>query len=219
MNTQERTMFTAEQVWGAVMAAHRINEGYFKEPVWDYAQDQRNPVKDANKLMVKGWIRSNDLSKVTAEDIEKGMAVRNHFNSYMFLAIAGKLNDFQQQAYKIAQMPEFKARDGLELAIASCLPMIYERDRAKKEFMEQLRDSTQLTGNVGDAVSGEIVVLDSRYNVNFNKWKISAKLVDSFVDFWYNKNIEKGAVMKIKGKIKAQRGDNTTQLNYVKQVG
>jgi hypothetical protein len=212
-------MFTAEQVWGAVMAAHRINEGYFKEPVWDYAQDQRNPVKDANKLMVKGWIRSNDLSKVTAEDIEKGMAVRNHFNSYMFLAIAGKLNDFQQQAYKIAQMPEFKARDGLELAIASCLPMIYERDRAKKEFMEQLRDSTQLTGNVGDAVSGEIVVLDSRYNVNFNKWKISAKLVDSYVDFWYNKTIAKGTVLRIKGKIKAMRGDNTTQLNYVKQVG
>jgi hypothetical protein len=212
-------MFTAEQVWGAVMAAHRINEGYFKEPVWDYAQDQRNPVKDANKLMVKGWIRSNDLSKVTAEDIEKGMAVRNHFNSYMFLAIAGKLNDFQQQAYKIAQMSEFKARDGLELAIASCLPMIYERDRAKKEFMEQLRDSTQLTGNVGDAVSGEIVVLDSRYNVNFNKWKISAKLVDSYVDFWYNKTIAKGTVLRIKGKIKAMRGDNTTQLNYVKQVG
>jgi hypothetical protein len=212
-------MFTAEQVWGAVMAAHRINGGYIKEPVWDYNVDQRAPVKDANKLMVKGWIRSNDLSKVTAEDIEKGMEVRNHFNSYMFLAIAGKLNDFQQQAYKIAQMTEFRSRDSLELAVASCLPMIYERDRAKKEFMEQLRNSTQLTGEVGDKVEGEIVVLDTRYNVNFNKWKISAKMVDSYIDFWYNTNIAKGTAMRIKGKIKAVRGDNTTQLNYVKQVG
>jgi hypothetical protein len=212
-------MFTAEQVWGAVMAAHRINGGYIKEPVWDYNVDQRAPVKDANKLMVKGWIRSNDLSKVTAEDIEKGMEVRNHFNSYMFLAIAGKLNDFQQQAYKIAQMTEFRSRDSLELAVASCLPMIYERDRARKEFMEQLRDSTQLTGEVGDKVEGEIVVLDTRYNVNFNKWKISAKMVDSYIDFWYNTNIAKGTAMRIKGKIKAVRGDNTTQLNYVKQVG
>jgi hypothetical protein len=212
-------MFTAEQVWGAVMAAHRINGGYVKEPVWDYNVDQRAPVKDANKLMVKGWIRSNDLSKVTAEDIEKGMEVRNHFNSYMFLAIAGKLNDFQQQAYKISQMTEFRSRDSLELAVASCLPMIYERDRAKKEFMEQLRNSTQLTGEVGDKVEGEIVVLDTRYNVNFNKWKISAKMVDSYIDFWYNTNIAKGTAMRIKGKIKAVRGDNTTQLNYVKQVG
>ena len=212
-------MFTAEQIWGAAMAAHRINGGYFKEPQWDYAVDQRNPVKDANKLMIKNWIRTNDLAAVTPEDIEKGLEVRAHFNSYVFMAIAGKLNDFQQQAYKIAQMTEFSARDTLELAIVSCLPMIYERDRDRKEFMNQLSNSTQLSGAVGSAVTGEIIVLDSRYNVNFNKWKISAKLVDSFVDFWYNSNIEKGAVMKIKGKIKAQRDNNTTQLNYVKQIG
>ena len=27
-------MFTADQVWGLAVAADRINEGYFKEPVW-----------------------------------------------------------------------------------------------------------------------------------------------------------------------------------------
>jgi hypothetical protein len=169
--------------------------------------------------MIKGWIRAKDLAAVTPEDILKGQEVRNHFNSYMFLAIAGKLNDFQQQAYKIAQRTEFTSKDSLELAIASCLPMIYERDRARKEFMDQLRDSTQLTGQVGDKVQGEIIVLDTRYNVNFNKWKISAKMVDSYIDFWYNNNIAKGTVLRIKGKIKAMRGDNTTQLNYVKEVG
>ena len=212
-------MYTAEQIWGAAMAAHRINGGYVKESEWDYDAQPAKVKREANKLMIKGWIRAKDLAAVTPEDILKGQEVRSHFNSYMFLAIAGKLNDFQTQAYKIAQKAEFTAKDSLELAIASCLPMIYERDRDRKEFMNQLRDSTQLPGTVGAAVAGEIIVLDSRYNVNFNKWKISAKLVDSFVDFWYNKNIEKGAVMKIKGKIKAQRGDNTTQLNYVKQVG
>jgi hypothetical protein len=212
-------MFTSEQVWGAVMAAHRINDGYVKDTEWDYDVQPAKVKREANKLMVKGWIRANDLSKVTAEDIEKGMAVRSHFNSYMFLAIAGKLNDFQQQAYKIAQMTEFTDRQGFELAIASCLPSVYERDRAKKEFMEQLRNSTQLTGSVGDRVEGEVIVLDTRYNVNFNKWKISAKMVDSYVDFWYNKTIAKGTVLRIKGKIKAMRADNTTQLNYVKEVG
>jgi hypothetical protein len=154
---------------------------------------------------------------VTPEDITKGQEVRSHFNSYMMLAIAGKLNDFQQQAYKIAQLTEFNGRDHLEIAIASCLPSIYERDRQRKEFVAQVRESQQLSGAVGDRVAGEIVVLQTRYNVNFSKYKISAKMNDSFVDFWYNTNLNVGAVIKIKGKIKAQRGDNTTQLNYVKQ--
>jgi hypothetical protein len=168
--------------------------------------------------LVKQWICTNDFVEVTPDDIIKGQAVRAHFRSYMFLAIAGKLNDFQKQAYKIAERSEFTGMDRLELAIASCLPMIYEKDRDRKEFMDSLRDSTQLTGNVGDRVEGDIIVLDSRYNVNFNKYRIQAKLVDSYIDFWYNKTIAKGTVLKIKGKIKAVREDNTTQLNYVKEV-
>jgi hypothetical protein len=212
-------MFTADQVFAAAMAAHRINDGYFKEDQWNTSTAAHFRSKEANKLMVKRWIRTNDFVEVTAEDVEKGQLVRNHFRSYMFLAIAGKLNDFQAQAYKISQKDSFTERDGLEIAVASCLPMVYEKDRAKKEFMEALRDSTQLTGTMGDRIEGEIIVLDSRYNVNFNKWKISAKMVDSYIDFWYNKNIAKGTVLRIKGKIKAMRGDNTTQLNYVKEVG
>jgi hypothetical protein len=212
-------MFTADQVFSLAMAAHRINEGYFKEDVWMQNATPPYRGKQANKTLVRQWIRTKDFVEVTPEDILKGQEVRAHFRSYMFLAIAGKLNDFQAQAYKISQKDTFTERDGLELAIASCLPSVYERDRTRKELMDQLRDSTQLTGNVGDRVEGEIIVLDTRYNVNFNKWKISAKMVDSFVDFWYNTNIEKGAVMKIKGKVKAQRDNNTTQLNYVKQIG
>jgi hypothetical protein len=212
-------MFTADQVFAAAMAAHRINDGYFKEDQWNTSTAAHFRSKEANKLMVKRWIRTNDFVEVTAEDVEKGQLVRNHFRSYMFLAIAGKLNDFQAQAYKISQKDSFTERDGLEIAVASCLPMVYEKDRAKKEFMEALRDSTQLTGTMGDRIEGEIIVLDSRYNVNFNKWKISAKMVDSYIDFWYNKNIAKGTVLRIKGKIKAMREDNTTQLNYVKEVG
>jgi hypothetical protein len=211
-------MFTADQVFALAMAAHRINEGYFKEDQWNTSTAAHFRSKQANKTLVKQWIRTNDFVEVTPDDVVKGQAVRNHFKSYMFLAIAGKLNDFQAQAYKISQKESFTERDSLEIAIASCLPMIYEKDRDRKEFMDALRDSTQLTGNVGDRVEGEIIVLDSRYNVNFNKWKISAKMVDSYVDFWYNKTIAKGTVLCIKGKIKAMRENNTTQLNYVKEV-
>jgi hypothetical protein len=211
-------MVTAEQVWGAAVAAHRINDGYFKEPVWNY--DVTPPVlkTNANKLMLKQWFQTGNLSEITAADIEKGQAVKQHFHSYMFLALAGQLNDFQKQAFRISQLTEFGPRDQLEIAVASCLPSVYERDRQRKDFMDQIRNSTQLSGAVGDRVEGEIVVLTSRYNMNFNKWKISAKMVDSYVDFWYNTNLNAGDVLRIKGKVKAQRDNNTTQLNYVKVI-
>ena len=205
-------------VWAAAAAAHRINGGYVKESVWDYEQTPAVIKHEANKLMVKRWLATGDQTHITPEDVVRGEDVRNHFNSYMFLAIAGKLNDFQTQAYKIAQMTEFTDRNSLELSVASCLPMVCEKDQAKREFMRQLRESTQLTGEVGSSVEGEIMVLSSRYNANFNKYRIQAKMVDSFIDFWYNTSIDAGTTLKIKAKIKAVREDNTTQLNYVKKV-
>jgi hypothetical protein len=38
------------------------------------------------------------------------------------------------------------------------------------------------------------------------------------VDFWYNSNLEAGQKLTIKAKIKSVRGDNTTQLNFVKRA-
>jgi hypothetical protein len=40
---------------------------------------------------------------------------------------------------------------------------------------------------------------------------------ESFVDFWFGKELE--GTIRIKGKVKTQRGNKTTQLNYVKIVG
>jgi hypothetical protein len=212
-------MLTAELVWGAAVAAHRINDGYFKEDQWMQNAVPPFVSKRANKSLVKEWLITGNTSEITAADIEKGQEVRRHFNSYMFLALAGNLNEFQKQAYKISQLTEFSQRDRLEIAVTSCLPSVYERDRQRKDFMDQIRNSTQLAGNVGDRVEGDIVVLSSRYNMNFNKWKISAKMVDSYVDFWYNSNLNAGDVLRVKGKVKAQRDNNTTQLNYVKVIG
>lgn len=214
----EPKTYTAGMIWAAAMAAHRINGGYVKDTEWDYDQSPAAVKREANKLMVKRWAAAGDFAAVTEADVEKGQEVRRHFNSYMLLALAGKLNNFQQNAYKIAQMEQFSERQSLELAVCACLPATYERDIAKKEFMASLRESTQLTGEVGDKVEGEIVVLSTRYNVNFNKWLISAKMNDSYINFWYNTNIEAGTIMNIKGKIKAVRDDKTTQLNYVKKV-
>ena len=214
-------MFTADQVWGLAVAADRVNGGYFKEPVWSTPEDATPPkvVKDANKLLVKQWLRTNNFTAASEADIEKGREIRNYFNGFLLKQISGKINEFEQQALRIAQMDEFTGRNMLEFAIVSCLPSVMIRDQSRNELAREVRSSTQLQGAVGDKIQGEIEIVKSYYSQEYNKFRITAKLVDSFVDFWYNTNIDAGSRVSIKAKIKSVRGDNTTQLNFVKRIG
>jgi hypothetical protein len=211
-------MFTADQVWGLAVAADRINGGYFKEDVYVMENECRKRVTQANKAMVKDWLRTGAVTEATAEDITKGQEIRSYFNGFLLKQIAGKINDFEQQALRIAQMDEFTPKNMLEFAIVSCLPSVMIRDQSKNELAREVRASTQLQGAVGDKIQGEIEVVKCYYSKDYDKFRVTAKLVDSFVDFWYNSNLEAGSKISIKAKIKSVRGDNTTQLNFVKRV-
>ena len=207
--------FTAEQVWACAAAAQRINGDYLKE-------DQRDHhtglvVKTANKLLVKDWLRTNDYSQITAADITAGQTARNHFKSYTLLAIAGRLNEFQETAMKLAAKEEFTGRDMYDFAVISCLPSVAVRDAANSELKREIYTSEQLQGAVGDTIVGDITVISARFNPEYAKHKITARMGESFVDFWFGKELE--GTIRVKGKIKTQRGNKTTQLNYVKIVG
>ena len=209
--------FTAETVWACAAAAQRINEGYYKEDKWETIDDQARKVSDANKVMVKNWLSRGDYSLVTAADTEEGIRARNHFKSYTFLAIAGRLNEFQQTAMKLAAKEEFTGRDIYDFAVISCLPSVAVRDVANSELKREIYTSEQLQGDVGDTIVGDITVISARFNNDYNRYKITGRMGESFVDFWFGKEL-KGTI-RVKGKIKTQRGDKTTQLNYVKIVG
>ena len=210
-------MFTADQVWGLAVEADRINGGYTKDAVWGQSDSGESKLlKQANKVMVKQWLRDNRQPSV--EDVEQGREIRNYFNGFLLKQISGKINDFEQQALRIAQMDEFTGKNLLEFAIASCLPSTMRRDQERNDLAREVRHSTQLTGAVGDKIQGEIEVVKCWYSKDYDKYRVTAKLVDSFVDFWYNSNLEAGDRISIKAKIKSVRGDNTTQLNFVKRA-
>jgi hypothetical protein len=209
-------MFTAEQVWGLAVEADRINDGYLKEDLWDAAEAGVR-IKTANKVLVKQWLREERQPSV--EDVEKGREIRHYFNGFLLKQISGKINDFERQALRIAQIDEFTSKNLLEFAIVSCLPSTQRRDVDKNALAAEVRNSTQLTGQVGDKIQGEIEIVKSYYSQEYTKFRITAKLVDSFVDFWYNTNMDTGSRVSIKAKIKSVRGDNTTQLNFVKRIG
>jgi hypothetical protein len=210
-------MFTADQVWGLAVEADRINGGYTKDAVWGQSDSGESKLlKQANKVLVKQWLRDN--RQPSAEDVEQGREIRNYFNGFLLKQISGKINDFEQQALRIAQMDEFTGKNLLEFAIASCLPSTMRRDQERNDLAREVRHSTQLTGAVGDKIQGEIEVVKCWYSKDYDKYRVTAKLVDSFVDFWYNSNLEAGDRISIKAKIKSVRGDNTTQLNFVKRA-
>lgn len=209
--------FTAEQVWGCAAAAQRINGAYVKEVQYGTKNGQLDHtviLKKPNKEIVKGWLRDQDFSQITEIDYAAGRTARDHFKSYTLLAIAGRLNDFQSQALKIAAKDEFTGRDLFDFSVISCLPSVAQRDAARTELKQELYASEQLVGNLGDEVVGEITVVSSRFNPNYNKHRIVARMGDSFIDFWFSRELE--GQRRIKGKIKAVRDDKTTQLNYVK---
>lgn len=207
--------FTADQVWACAAAAQRINEGYFKEPV--YADTLDVIAKQANKVMVKDWLRTNSFGLITEQDYAAGRSARDHFKSYTLLALTGKINEFQTTAMRLAAKEEFTGRDMYDFAVISCLPSVAQRDQARTEIKREIYTSEQLQAAVGDTVVGEITVINARFNADYAKHKITARMGESFVDFWFTKEL--AGELKIKGKVKTQRGDKTTQLNYVKLVG
>lgn len=208
--------FTADQVWGLAVKADSLNEGYIKEAHWgpsDSGEDRK--IKEANKVLVKDWLRSN--TQPTEGEIAAGRSYRNSFNALTLKALTGKISDFERQALRIAQMDEFTGKNMLEFAIVSCLPAAARREQGRTELKREVYSSEQLLGSVGDTIVGDITVLKSYYSNDYNKFKITARMGESFIDFWYG--AELAGEVRIKGKIKTQRGDKTTQLNYVKKVG
>lgn len=207
--------FTAEVVWGLAVAADRINGGYFSEPYWERPAAGFDSVKtrEANKVMVKTWLAQQDFSAMTDEDVAKGQEIRNHIKGYLLKTLSGEISDFEKTALACAQMDIFGGNNLKEFSVISCLPAAMRRDKERLALKREILASVQLQGFKGDRVQGEIQVISCRYNEDYGKYRITALMGESYVDFWYKKELE--GVVLIKGKIREQRANNTTQLNYV----
>jgi hypothetical protein len=196
------------------LRADTINGGYCKEDVWH----NTSPIveKTANKKLVKQWLIEN----LQPNDIEiaRGREIRHFFNGFLLKEISGKINDFESQALRMAQIDEFNGRNLFEFSVISCLPSVMVREESRKDLAQALRNSTQLTGSVGDAIQGEIEVVRATYKAQYGRWVIIGRLVDSYVSFYYNNSMEQGSKVYIKGKIKSIQEDNMTRLHYVKKA-
>lgn len=206
--------YSADQVWGLAVRADTVNGGYCKEDVWH----STSPIveKTANKKLLKQWLIEN--RQPDDAEIARGREIRHYFNGFLLKELSGMINDFERQALRLAQIDEFNGRNLFEFSVISCLPSVMVREESRKDLAQALRNSTQLTGNVGDAIQGEIEVVRATYKAQYDRWVIIGRLVDSYVSFYYNSGLEQGSKVYIKGKIKSIEPDNITRLNYVKKA-
>jgi hypothetical protein len=210
------TLVTAEQVWAFAVTADRINDGqYVKED--QRSTDGQCVIREANKHMLRRWLREDYCGEDTAEDREQGLAARAwHRGQLLMTALKRPLSGFEETLNRVVGLDEFALEiNQLEIAIVASQIRTYRTGVAHEKRM--WGTDTSPMAAVGTKVECQVEVVKSVYGQNYNTNYIRAVTVDTrkVVMFTYREGMDPGTVLTIQGTVKAHRED-CTQLNRVK---
>ena len=208
---------SVDNVWGAAVAAQRMNGSYVKEDLYDYDDNSPKIVKRRNRDIMLDILANP--AQLTVEDIAQGQECRKFLqNDITFRALKGRLTDFDSSTSKvIAVEDEFDTvKHKLELAVVACLPQSHARSLEREAVQERVRQTSgALIGTPGVKVQLAVEIVKSNYSQQWNTWYATAVTADnSAVFFAYRQELAKGAKYTIVGTVKAHR-DGSTQLNRV----
>jgi len=211
---------SVDNVWGAAVAAQRINGSYVKETVYKV-----DPEMSSNTVVEKQ--RNRDImldilanpAVLTVEDIAQGQECRKFLqNDITFRALKNKLTEFDGSVSKVlAVEDEFDTvKHKLELAVVACLPQSHARSLERQAVQERVRQTSgAVIGTPGVKVQLAVEIVKSNYSQQWNTWYATGVTADnSAVFFAYRQELVKGAKHTIVGTVKAHR-DGSTQLNRV----
>ena len=211
---------SVDNVWGAAIAAQRINGSYVKETIYKV-----DPEMSSNTVIDKR--RNRDImvdilanpALLTVEDIAQGQECRKFLqNDITFRALKNKLTEFDGSVSKVlAVTEEFDTvKHKLELAVVACLPQSHARSLEREAVQERVRQTSgALIGTPGVKVQLAVEIVKSNYSQQWNTWYATGVTADnSAVFFAYRQELAKGAKHTIVGTVKAHR-DGSTQLNRV----
>jgi len=210
---------SVDNVWGAAVAAQRINGSYVKET--------QHRLDDTIGTIVVGKRRNRDImldilanpALLTVEDIAQGQECRKFLqNDITFRALKNRLTEFDGSVSKVlAVEDEFDTvKHKLELAVVACLPQSHARSLERQAVQDRVRQTSgALIGTPGDKVTLAVEIVKSNYSQQWNTWYATAITADnSAVFFAYRQELARGATHTIQGTVKAHR-DGSTQLNRV----
>jgi hypothetical protein len=210
------TPVTADQVWAFAATADRINDGqYVKED--QRSSDGQCVIKEANKSMLKRWLREGYCGEDTPEDRDVGAAARAwHRGRLLVTALKRPLNNFEDTLNRAVGMDEL-ALEIHQLEIAIIASQIQSHRTGVAEEQKMWGTDTTPLAPVGTKVECQVEVIKSVYSHNYNTTYIRAVTTDTrqVVMFNYREGWDVGTVLTIRGTVKAHRED-CTQLNRVR---
>ena len=208
---------SVDNVWGAAVAAQRMNGSYVKAAMYDYDDNGPKIVKHRNRDIMTDILANP--AQLTVEDIAQGQECRKFLQQDItFRALKNKLTEFDSSVSKVlAVTEEFDTeKHKLELAVVACLPASHTRALERQATQERVRlTSGAVIGTPGDKVRLDVEIIKSNFSQQWNTWYATGITADnSAVFFAYRQELAKGAKYTITGTVKAHR-DGSTQLNRV----
>jgi hypothetical protein len=208
--------YNADDVWGAAVAAQRINGKYVKLSMISESDPAIN--QQSNRQIVNSFLA--DPFTITDEDREQGKQVRTFFQAFTFKILQGKaLNEFNNTAMLISNRDVITSE--YDVAVITSLPSSYERG-VKQQTVDQRINFARggYVGTVGNKIQvANIEVLKCIYSEKWGTHFATCITTEDQVLFFAIKNrLEVGKTISIQGTVKGQRNPNTTQLNRVKVI-
>jgi len=215
----EGMKYSVDNVWGAAVAAQRMNGSYVKETMYKLDENTNTTVvhKLRNRDIMVDILANPAL--LTVEDIAQGQECRKFLqNDITFRALKNKLTEFDTAVSKVlAVTDEFDTvKHKYELAVAACLPQSHARSLERQAVQDRVRQTSgDLVGMPGDKVQLDVEIVKSNYSQQWNTWYATAVTEDNrAVFFAYRQELGRGTKCTIHGTVKAHR-DGSSQLNRV----
>lgn len=213
--------YPVEDVWGAAVAAQRVNGEYVKENIVKFDDNgSQEVVKKRNRDIMMDFL--SVPGTITDEDRVAGQECRKFLqNDLTFRALKGQLSEFDASVSRVVAVEgEFdSAQHRLELAVVACLPQSQQRAQARQSIQDRVRSATGgYVGKVGDKVTATAEVVSAKFSQIYGIFWVTAITQDNQALFFsYKSQLVSGTQINLVGTVKAHR-DNQTQLNRVKVV-
>ena len=208
---------SVDNVWGAAIAAQRINGSYVKAAMYDYDDNGPKIVKHRNRDIMTNILANP--AQLTVEDIAQGQECRKFLQQDItFRALQNRLTEFDSSVSKVLAVEDDFDTDKhkLELAVVACLPQSHARALERQATQERVRQTSgDVIGTPGDKVRLDVEIIKSNFSQQWNTWYATGVTQDnSAVFFAYRQELARGVKHTITGTVKAHR-DGSTQLNRV----
>jgi hypothetical protein len=209
--------FDQRDIWAAAVHAYNINQGYYKQAVYENINDVSVKIKEPNRTISDNVLAN--LASLTQDDYDQGQKAKTYLNAkFCFAALSGKLNDFERTVYNACNMEKFTHKNKLEYAVVISSIASYFRYLHEDEVNQKYNSAAPDLGAIGDKVEVEIEVIKNIFSIKYGVNFITGITdLGQRVFFSFRIPAKMGDRINVKGTIKAFRPD-ATQLNRAKII-